>query len=408
MHILIVTQYFWPETFLINNVAIDLIKNGHEVTVLTGIPNYPQGSYFSGYGIWRKKNENYHGVNIKRVPLISRGKGHGLKLVVNYLSFAFFATVLSGFRCRKKYDVIFVFMPSPITVGLPALFLKKLKKAPILFWVQDLWPDSLSAVNAVRSAAVLRWIGKLTQFIYRHCDRILVQSRAFIPSVKKLGVAETKIHYLPNPVDEFNYQMNEVEFSTIEKMLPTGFRIMYGGNIGAAQSFATILQAAIILKDKTDIHWIVIGDGREKDWLSQQIVNNDLQNTLHLIEKKPPEQMPYYFSLADALLVSLKKDPVFSLTIPSKLQTYMRCGRPIIAALDGEAARIVEESATGVISAAEDAQSLANNVLTLYNMQAYEREKMGQNGKAYFEQHFDRQHLLNQLQKWMQEVTGKI
>src|SRR6185312_4009468 len=158
MNVIIVTQYFWPESFRINELAIDLKNKGHEVTVLTGIPNYPRGSFYSGYGWFKKNRESFNGVNVVRVPLFARGKGGGVRLVLNYLSFAFFASLASCFIFRKeKFDAIFVFEPSPITVGFPALVLKKLKKIPILFWVQDLWPESLSATGAVRSQRVLSW-----------------------------------------------------------------------------------------------------------------------------------------------------------------------------------------------------------------------------------------------------------
>lgn len=179
MRILIVTQYFWPESFRINDIALGLRDKGHKVTVLTGQPNYPAGSFFPGYGFFKKIREDYNGVDVVRVPLLPRGSGGGVRLVLNYLSFAFFASILAPFRCRSGYDVIFVYEPSPITVGLPALLLKKLKHAPIMFWVQDLWPESLSATGAVRSAWVLKLVERLVRSIYRGCDVILVQSRAF-------------------------------------------------------------------------------------------------------------------------------------------------------------------------------------------------------------------------------------
>lgn len=308
MHILIVSQYFWPEAFRINEFAQSLKNNGHQVSVLTGIPNYPQGAFFPGYGIFKKTRENYNGIKVHRVPLISRGKGQGLRLMLNYFSFAFLASLFAPFICRNKYDVILVFMPSPVTVGFPAIVLKKLKNIPILFWAQDLWPDTLTAVNAIKSPKILKLIEKITQFIYNNCDRILVQSQAFIPAIERLGIPRNKLYYFPNAAEDF--YKSKFDYSQIPKeiQLPSGFCILYAGNIGTAQSFETILKAAILLKHNIDIRWVIIGDGRQKAWLKEQIKINNLEHTVILIDFKPPEMMPYYFTLANLLLVSLKKE----------------------------------------------------------------------------------------------------
>lgn len=409
MRILIVTQYFWPETFRINDLSIDLIKAGHQVTVLTGIPNYPNGSYFNGYGILKKRQENYNGVKVLRVPLIARGKGGKFRLILNYLSFALSAMVLAPFVCRGKYDIIFVYEPSPITVGLPALVLKKIKQAPIIFWVQDLWPESLEATGSIRSKRILSWVARLTQFIYHRCDRILVQSKAFISSIEQFGVSHKKISYFPNAAEDI-YQLVKNENEKInerEKELPQGFRIIFAGNIGVSQSFETILDAASLLKHHSNIHWIIIGDGRQKKWLIEQINRRGLSHSIYLIGQKPVEEMPYYFKLADVLLVSLKKDPIFSLTIPSKLQSYLASGKPILASLDGEAARIVTEAEAGFASVSEDAKSLAHNVLEMYHKPSHIRQQMGENGRLYFEKNFRKDCLLNHLEEWMTELVRK-
>lgn len=399
LKILIISQYFYPESFRINELALDLKKNGHQITVLTGIPNYPDGSYFKGYGVFKKRRENYHGVEVIRVPLVPRRKGKKINLILNYFSFAFFATLLAPFFCRGKFDVIFVFEPSPITVGLPALLLKKIKRIPIFFWVQDLWPESLSATGAVRSERILSWVRGLARFIYKRCDRILVQSQAFIPSIEQMGIPRSVITYFPNAAENiFNLGLDSNQ--TAELKLPDGFKVIFAGNIGVSQSFETLLEAALMLKEHP-IHWVIIGDGRQKTWLVEQVNIHGLSDRIHLIERKPVEEIPLYLNLADVLLVSLKRDPVFALTIPSKLQSYLACGKPIIASLDGEAARIVEESGAGLASAAEDAKSLADNILAMYNMPLPLRKLMGERGRAYFENHFEKGRLLEQLESWM-------
>ena len=188
MNILVVTQYFWPEDFRINDLAAGLVEKGHRVMVLTGIPNYPAGRFFPGYGIFKNSRQTYRGVDIVRVPLVPRGKGSKIRLFFNYLSFSLLAAIMAPFLIRGNFDLIFVYEPSPVTVGLPAIWLKKIKSAPLLFWVQDLWPESLSATGAVRSSIILKFVNKLVRFIYRRCDLILVQSRGFISSAPVFSV----------------------------------------------------------------------------------------------------------------------------------------------------------------------------------------------------------------------------
>lgn len=237
-------------------------SKGHRITVLTGKPNYPAGIFFPGYGFLRKAKEDYKGAKVIRVPLIRRGNGSGFRLALNYVSFVVFASVLAPFRCRGKFDVILVYEPSPITVGIPALLLKRLKGAPMMFWVQDLWPESLSATGAVRSNWILRIVEKLVRFIYRGCDRILVQSRAFVSPIERLGIEGQRIVYFPNSAEEL-YRPITLESSAPERQdMPAGFCVMFAGNIGKAQDFETILGAAQRTQSHPDIHWVVLGEMR--------------------------------------------------------------------------------------------------------------------------------------------------
>ena len=404
MKILIVTQYFWPESFRINDLAVGLNEKGHHVTVLTGIPNYPDGHFFQGYGFFKNVRQDYHGVKVMRSPLVPRGKGGGFRLALNYLSFAFFASILAPFFCRGKFDLIFVYEPSPITVCLPALLLKKLKSAPVMFWMQDLWPESLSATGAVRSEKILKIVDILVRFIYRGCDLILVQSRAFVEPIKRQGGDPDRTLYFPNSAEEL-YQPVMIEKDAPERaIMPEGFCVTFAGNIGAAQDFGTILNAAELLKDHTEINWVIIGDGRMFPWVKSQVIKRNLMQTVHLLGRHPIEAMPRYFSLADALLVTLRKEPIFELTIPSKIQSYLACAKPIIAALDGEGARIIEEAGAGLTCPSENPGALAKAVLTLYNMPLSERQTMGMRGRTYFNSHFEHKMLLDRLEIWMEEL----
>jgi colanic acid biosynthesis glycosyl transferase WcaI len=401
MRILIVTQYFWPEPFRINDLALGLRERGHDVVVLTGTPNYPAGTFFPNYGFFGRARDDFQGIPVVRVPLIPRGNGGKLRLALNYLSFALFASVLAPFRCRGGFDAIFVFEPSPITVGLPALVLKKFKKAPLLFWVQDLWPESLSATGAVRTRWILRAVERLVRFIYRHCDRILVQSRAFAAPIAALGVDPEHIYYFPNSAEALYRPVEPVRDMKAAVDMPQGFRIMFAGNVGAAQDFATIIEAARQLKAHKDIHWIVLGDGRMRDWVSSQIEAHGLQSTVHLLGRHAMEEMPAFFALADVMLVTLRRDPIFALTIPAKVQSYLACAKPILAALEGEGARVIVEAGAGIAVPSENPAALANAVLELVDMSREERQAMGLRGRNYFEQHFERERLLNKLDGWM-------
>lgn len=404
MHVLIVTQYFWPENFRINDVAIGLKEKGHEVTVLTGQPNYPDGRFFPGYGFWSKMEEGYHGIRVLRVPLIPRGNGGALRLLLNFCSFALSASVFGAWRCRASYDVILVFEPSPVTVGIPAIVLKKLRGAPILFWVQDLWPESLSATGATESRWILSFVESVVRRIYRQCDRILVQSEAFRTPIERLGVQREHIMYFPNSAELFYQPLSLGCEAPEHRQLPSGFRVMFGGNIGKAQSFETILDAAELLKDQPEIHWIVLGDGRMFPWVHDEVRKRGLDKTVHLLGRFPAEVMPRYFALADVLLVTLRKQPIFALTIPSKVQSYLACGKPIIAALEGEGARVVQEAGAGLTPPPEDPKALADAILAMYHMPEESRQAIGLRGRSYFEAHFDRALLLERLDGWISEV----
>jgi glycosyltransferase involved in cell wall biosynthesis len=406
VRILIVTQYFWPEEFRINDLALGLLSRGHSVTVLTGKPNYPGGRFFAGYRFFGKPAESFEGVQIHRVPLIPRGSGNSIRLMFNYLSFAILASLLGPLACRGQYDVILVFEPSPVTVGLPARVLGLLKKVPILFWVQDLWPESLEATGAVRSPRILGWVQQLTRFIYNGCDRILVQSRAFIEPIQKLGIPPDVICYFPNSAESLYAPVRLTSDASERALLPSGFCVMFAGNIGAAQDFETILGAADRLREHTDIQWIVLGDGRLAPWVRDQIRARALERNMRLLGRHPVTAMPRFFAAADALLVTLKREPIFALTIPSKIQSYLACGRPIIATLEGEGARIVVESGAGLVARPEDAESLAHAVLAMARMPVAKRDAMGVAGRRYFEQHFERERLLGQLEGWMKDLTA--
>ena len=404
LRICIVTQYFWPENFRINDVVQALASRGNVVQVLTGLPNYPSGKIQSGYAtIWPRWSEVF-GSAVLRVPLVSRGKASGLRLAVNYISFATSATILGARIVRKPIDVILVYQLSPVTVALPGLALAKRVNAPILMWIQDLWPESLRGTGVLADGLVWRAAERITGRIHRAMDGLLVQSPAFGAILERQGVDPARITYLPNWAEDY-FRPTAVAATAAERQeLPKGFVVLFAGNIGVAQGLEVLLGAAERLRDLTDLHWIVLGEGRQAAWLQSEVRRRDLNN-VHLLGRRPPESMPTWFSLADALLVTLRSDRVYGLTIPSKFQAYLACGRPILASLDGVGAKEVEKARAGLASAAGDADGLAAITRKIYHLSPQERMRMGHRARAYYDRTFDRQLLIGQLEGLLHDAV---
>lgn len=406
MRILIVSQYFWPENFRINDLALALKEKGHTVTVLTGMPNYPAGRVYNGYRWWSKRQDVMQGVPIFRVPLFVRRKSKSWHLLLNYLSFMFSACILGPrLLWKQKFDIVFIAQYSPVTVAIPAILISYLKSAGIVMWVQDLWPESLSTAGVIKSEKILSIVGYVVKKIYHNCDRILVQSEGFIEPVVKIGAEREKVRYLPNWAEALYHPM-VLESSAKEhtEVPSTGFVVMFAGNLGVAQSLGTIVKAAEILKDK-NIHWVLLGDGRQRSWLDAEVQSKHLNN-VHALGSRPLESMPRYFSLADAMLLTLKDNPAMAATIPGKLQSYLACGRPIIGALNGSGADIISNSRVGYCVPSGDYQGLADSVLKMSELSAAELQEMSECAISYYRNNFDRDMLVNQLGGHMHEVLG--
>lgn len=400
MRLLVVTQYFWPENFRINDLVAELRRKGHEVTVLTGWPNYPDGTVFAAYRQNPAQYASYEGVPVVRVPLLPRGSG-GVRLILNYLTFALSASMLGPWKLRgQQFDAILAYEPSPITVGLPGAVMRTVKRAPMAFWVLDLWPETLKAVGVVKSEWLLRQVGWLVAFIYRRCDLILAQSRSFIPQIRRHAGRDRRIEYFPSWAETV-FGDAAAEPAPEVPVVPGSFTVMFAGNIGEAQDFPAILAAAQALKGHTHIRWLIVGDGRMCDWVKQELAERGLEHSVQLLGRYPVERMPSFFRHADALLVSLKDDPIFALTIPGKLQSYFAAGTPVIAMLNGEGADLVSDAQAGLTCAAGDSAGLAQAVLRLSGMSQTQRVAMGQRGKALYAREFERRALLDRLEGWL-------
>lgn len=407
MRLLVVSQYFWPENFRVNELVAELVARGHEVTVLTGRPNYPEGSIFEIFKTSPENFSSYEGAAVFRVPLRPRGKGR-LRLSLNYLSFVFWGVLSGPWLLRgRPFDAIFVFATSPVTSALPALLLRRLKRAPLALWVLDLWPDTLAAVGVVRSERVLGWAGALVGFIYRRCDRILVQSKAFFPNIERWGGDVSRVRYFPNWLERaFEAQPEQASVAPEVLAYRDTFNVMFAGNIGAAQDFPAILAAASLLKHRANLRWLVVGDGREADWVREEIERRGLQQQVVLLGRHAPERMPEFFQGAGALLVSLCADPVFALTIPGKVQTYLASGLPLLGMLDGEGARVIEESGAGLVCAAGDSDQLALRVEQLLDMSVAGRKQMGLRGMEYCHKEFGRDMLIGRVEELLSEMAS--
>lgn len=391
MRILVVTQYFWPEFFIITDLVRMLEAQGNQVEVFTGKPNYPDGKVFAGYSEAGCGTEILpeSSVSVFRAPLRARRGGGAKNLTLNYLSF-----VLGGLRHfsrqirKKKFDAILVFAPSPITSVIPAILLKWKSGAHLAVWVQDLWPESMAATGYVTSRLALRVVGSLVRAIYRASDTLLVQSRAFFDPVSNYA-DRAKLVYYPNSYKEPVFGSTESKLSAnLIAELESHFCVVFAGNLGTAQAVETLVDAAERLRHLGAIKLVLVGSGSMFSWLQSQKEAKRLDN-LVLAGRYAAHEMPHVFRRAAGLLVTLKRDEAFTYTVPSKVQAYLAAGRPVIAALDGEGARIIEEARAGITCAAEDGAGLARCIEQLHAMPAEQREQMGRAGRAYFLENFE-------------------
>lgn len=394
-HILVISQYFYPEQFRINDICIEWVKRGYEVTVITGIPNYPKGSFFKGYSFFKKRNEQFKGIKIVRIPIIPRGN-NALMLMLNYLSF-----VVSGFIwkifTKIKANLVFIFEVSPMTQALPGVWYAKKQKIPCYIYVQDLWPENVEIITGIKNKYIINSIGKMVDYIYARCERIFTTSKSFVESIHQRGVPLNKLEYWPQFAEDFYIPLNKERIEG-SKQNET-FNIIFAGNLGVAQGLEIIPKTAQILKYKTKklIKFIIVGDGRFKDQLVKMIEDYEVTDMFFIIPQQPAEKIPKLFAKSDAAFLSLSDNPLFSRTIPAKLQTYMASGLPIIAVVTGETETIINESQCGVNSKPNNPLVLAENIIEMAHLSRTELEKLGLNSYNYYLKHFNKNTLLDKM-----------
>jgi len=401
---LIVTQYIYPETFIINDLVIEMKRQGNEVTVLTGKPNYPDGNIFPGYVVGGVQKDVYdNDVEVIRIPLWLRGRGGAKNLILNYLSFMLSGCLFGPWLLkRRRFDVIFVFEPSPITVAFPAIILKMFKRIPIVLWVQDLWPQSLVVTKFVENPVLLKIVEMMVWFIYRCCDKILVQSRSFIEPITKVSSVRTPVYY-PNSFKRMSLNKNLYLPDSIDRLFSDNFTIVFAGNIGKAQSVETILSAAKKVEDLSGLKIVLVGSGSMLAWVQEQIKSNSLNN-IECLGRFDYEFIPLIYSRAKVLLLTLNSDEILTYTLPWKTQSYLAAGKPILGAIDGEGARVIRESECGLVGPAENSDILEDNIRKMYAMADSDLSIMGQKGLRYFEFNFEMESQVRRLIKLFAEA----
>lgn len=390
-HILVITQYFHPEPFRINDMCLEWVKRGYKVTVLTGIPNYPQGEFYEGYSKKERRTENWNGIEIIRIPLIARGHS-AAKLFLNYLSF-----VRSGRkwvrRTKLKADLVFTFEVSPMTQALIGVWYAKKFKVPNYLYVQDLWPENVEIVTGITNPLIIKPISKMVDYIYKNCTKVFATSPSFVEEIQKRVTEKDKVYYLPQYAEDFYKPM---ERKPVPEIPDDGrFKIIFTGNIGKAQGLDILPKTAELLKDE-DIVFVIVGDGRYREEFEKEIHDRKVDDMFILIPRQPAERIPELLAVCDAAFISFMNTPLFEKTIPAKLQSYMACGMPIIAAIDGEARRVIEEARCGFCGKAEDEKQLAQNIMCF--VKSEEKKALSDNARIYYEQHFEKDGFMKQIE----------
>lgn len=399
MKILFVCQYFYPEVFRGNDIAFHWAEQGHEVHVVSGIPNYPDGKFHEGYGLFKNRHEIVKGVRVTRLPIFPRGNNK-IMLMLNYFSYLFVAWVWMLFHAMfHKYDRVFVQQLSPVMMSAPGVLYKRIRKVPLYTWVLDLWPESLTAAGGINNKYVLGFFSNYVKKEYKYSDKILMSSRSFEKSILEYGDYKDKLVYYPQWSDGNN---GEAFMPENVPVIPDGFKLMFAGAVGEAHGFECTMQAALLTKEHKDIKWIIVGDGRRLDWVKSFVKEHGLEGTVFTLGRYPSETMPWFFKQADVMLVTLSDDPLFKLYAPAKISSYMAAAKPIVAVLNGEGAEVIKDAECGWSLPAGEAEGFAKLAVELSQMDKVVLEKKGQNALKYYNAHFIKEDCLARLDRLME------
>lgn len=403
--ILFVCQYFYPETFRGNDIAFHLAEEGHDVHVVTGIPNYPKGKFFPGYGLFKKRHEVINGVRVTRLPLVPRGEDNKIMLMLNFFSFFIVGWFWMLFHALwHKYDLVFCQQLSPVMMSSPAVLYKKMRHVPLYTWVLDLWPESLTAAGGINNKYILGFFNLFVKSEYKNSNKILTSSKSFDQSILKYGDYKDKVIYYPQWSDGAS-NASGLNFALPEKLQELSsngdFIVMFAGAVGEAHGMECNMQAALKTKEYKNIKWVIVGDGRRLDWVRSFVKENGIEETVITLGRFPSETMPLFFENANVMLVSLTDSPLFNMYSPAKIASYMAAERPIIAALNGEGGEVIKAAECGWNVKAGDSDSLAKLVIALSQTDKQELAVKGQKGKAYYDKFFTKDECLKKLDEIM-------
>ena len=392
MRILVVSQYFWPENFRINDLCQGLIGLGHQVTVLTGKPNYPQGKIFPEYKASPDNFNSYNGIEIVRVPLVPRGKSQ-LSLLLNYISFPVSGILWGYFKLRKrKFDVVLICQLSPIFSAYPGIFFARRKGLPVAMWVLDLWPDSVLTAG-YNNRVIYFLLKKIVSNIYSKVDHFFVQNESFRKNIISNGGLGKKFSLLPNWAEDIFEPKTHFKQTASSKL-----KILFAGNIGEAQDIPSVINAAKLLKARgIPALFIFVGSGRGLDRSLQLIKEFALEDFIQFFGEKPLNEMPVIYEQADVFFASLSDLLPFQITTPGKIPGYMFMAKPILTMITGEASKVVEDAKCGFTAKSGDYEKLASNIELLVGMSAEEKRALGLNARKFAKENFDRKLVLTSV-----------
>lgn len=385
MKILVVCQYYYPEPVRITDICEELVKRGHEVTVLTGVPNYPMGIIYKGYRHGKRRDEFINGVHVVRCFTIGRRHGTFFR-VLNYFSYPLSATVKLH-KLDKDFDVVFVNQLSPVMMAWPGIRYKKKYKKKLVVYCMDLWPESLEAGGIKKGSPVYKLFHRISEKTYKQADRLLVTSRTFNKYFEEeFGMNPEEIIYLPQYAEDlFSNMETDVDK---EKTPNDEYNFVFAGNVGKAQSVETIIEAANLLKNKKNVKFHIVGDGSALEHCKEMAKKYELTSVI-FHGRKPVEEMPKYYAVADAMLITMFDNEMISKTLPGKVQTYMAAGKPIIGAINGETKRVVEEAKCGICGPAEDATKFSENILNF--IESNKKKGMAFTARDFYEKNFTKE-----------------
>lgn len=399
MNILVFSQYFYPENFRINTLCRELVRRGHSVTVVTGYPQYPIGRIYDGYGFDIPYETDWNGVKICRVKVHPRGSNL-LGMLRNTVDYVVHANRWVK-NCTEKFDAVYVFEVSPVTVGLPAVTYKKKFGVPMFFNLQDLWPENVEEVLGIRFAPLTWVINRIVDKIYGASNKILCTSNGFANNLRARGVEEEKIVFWP----QFCLDPNLADVQKPEIYGEDTFNIVFAGNLGDAQGLDLMVDAAKELKG-TDIRWYLVGDGRARARLEQKVKDCGVSEEVTFVGRVSEKEADRYVHFADCAYLSFKDNRIFNMTLPAKLQTYLACGTPILAAAGGESARLVGENGIGFVCRPQ-LEALVKTAKEAAAMSREEHTGMSCAARTYYEQHFTMDALVTELEQMLRDEINK-